>query len=229
MEQSSFQARYDSVEFSGDLIANRAGRNLYVRFVKRTFDLVVALALLTVALPVMIVIALIVMTDFQSPVFVHTRVGKDGRKFGCLKFRSMRKDSNRLLRHIVRTDPTAAREWHTDQKLEHDPRITRIGRFLRATSLDELPQLFNVLAGHMSIVGPRPVTEKELDRYGPYLPAYLALRPGVTGLWQVRGRGTSTYDARVKMDAHYALTASLLGDLALAFGTVGVVLRKTGK
>lgn len=133
-----------------------------------------------------------------------------------------------MLRFVLRTDPAAAEEWAGAQKLLDDPRVTRIGLFLRKTSLDELPQLFNVLRGDMSMVGPRPVTDRELPRYGRFLQAYLAVRPGVTGLWQVHGRGTTLFSERVEMDVAYIRKIRLFTDLKLMFQTAEVVLRRSG-
>lgn len=196
---------------------------------KRVFDIVLAVVLLVLCFPVFILLATLVWLDGGPPVFSHERVGRGGRDFNCLKFRTMRVDSERLLRSHLRQNTQARQEWEAHQKLTEDPRVTRLGRFLRRTSLDELPQLVNVLRGEMSIVGPRPVTVDELERYSVNLPKYLALRPGVTGLWQVHGRGRVSYEERVKMDAQYFASLTFGGDLALILKTSAVVLRRQGQ
>ncbi|MEN9409494.1 MAG: hypothetical protein RL216_1468 [Pseudomonadota bacterium] len=181
----------------------RAGR-FYLSYGKRAVDLVlVAVTALPVGILVA-VLALMIAAGGASPIFGHERVGKGGRVFRCWKLRTMVPDAEaRLIRHLE-TNPEAAREWAETQKLSHDPRVTRIGHLLRRSSLDELPQLWNVLRGDMSIVGPRPVTETELDRYGTARAAYLAMRPGITGLWQVRGRNSLSFMKRIAMDVEYA-------------------------
>jgi exopolysaccharide production protein ExoY len=148
-----------------------------------------------------------VLTVATSPgpaLFRHRRVGFNGKYFDCLKFRTMVTDAPERLRQLLESDPVAAAEWAANRKLRYDPRVTAIGAILRRSSLDELPQLFNVLKGDMSIVGPRPVTAEELVRYSGAVDAYLACRPGITGLWQVSGRSTTTYSKRVACDAFYA-------------------------
>ena len=172
---------------------------------------------------------MIVALDGANPFFGHRRVGRDGRVFRCWKLRSMVPDAEaRLARHLAE-NPAAAREWAAARKLSQDPRVTRVGRVLRRTSLDELPQVWNVLLGEMSLVGPRPVTTEELMRYGPARWAYLGVRPGITGLWQVRGRNRLSYAERVRLDAEYARDASLALDLGLLLRTVPAVLRLTGQ
>ncbi|KEO50867.1 sugar transferase [Thioclava pacifica] len=202
--------------------------SVYERFGKRPVDITCAAILLILTAPLMVAIMLRLMLTGGTPVFAHRRVGRDGLSFRCYKFRTMRKDSSRVLRFVLRTDPAAAEEWAGAQKLLDDPRVTRIGLFLRKTSLDELPQLFNVLRGDMSMVGPRPVTDRELARYGRYLPAYLSVRPGVTGLWQVHGRGTTLFSERVEMDVAYVRKIRLFTDLKLMLQTAEVVFRRSG-
>jgi exopolysaccharide production protein ExoY len=156
--------------------------------------------------------------------FRHRRVGLHGRPFDCLKFRTMVADAPERLRNLLETDAAAAAEWAQCQKLRNDPRVTPIGAILRKSSLDELPQLFNVLAGEMSIVGPRPVTEDELSRYGASVKAYTACRPGITGLWQVTGRSSTSYETRVSCDAYYACMWSLWLDSKIMIVTIPSVL-----
>jgi lipopolysaccharide/colanic/teichoic acid biosynthesis glycosyltransferase len=189
-----------------------------------------AAALLILLLsPVLAVIAVAIWRTDGAPIlFGHYRVGRDGRLFRCLKFRSMRRDAEAALAELLRTDAAAAAEWARDQKLTHDPRITPIGDFLRRTSLDELPQLFNVLAGDMALVGPRPITVAELERYGRTRWHYLAVQPGMTGLWQVSGRNDTTYDERVELDRRYVESRDMSMDLAILARTVKVVVARDG-
>jgi lipopolysaccharide/colanic/teichoic acid biosynthesis glycosyltransferase len=198
---------------------------------KRALDVTLSATLLLVLLPVFLAIAVVVAGDGGSALYSHRRVGRGGRTFGCLKFRSMRPNADRLLAELLAREPSARAEWEATRKLRRDPRVTPIGRLLRATSLDELPQLINVLRGDMSLVGPRPVVQEELDQH--YAPAaaaadYLSVRPGVTGLWQVSGRSDTDYRERVALDAHYARNPSLRKDLVLLALTVVVVLRCRG-
>lgn len=193
--------------------------------VKRAFDVVVALAALVFLAPVFLtVIALIKLTD-RGPVFYrHTRVGRQGARFGCLKFRTMASDAEQRLQHILGTNPAAAVEWEQTQKLRNDPRITKLGAFLRKSSIDELPQLWNVLRGEMSIVGPRPITRTELNRYGKDRRFYLLVRPGITGLWQVSGRSSLGYDKRIRYDREYLEEWSWLGEFWILLMTVPAIL-----
>lgn len=192
---------------------------------KRAFDVVVASASLLFLAPVFLtVIALIKLTD-RGPIFYrHTRIGRYGERFGCLKFRTMAMDSEQRLNHILTTDPLAAAEWEQTQKLRSDPRITKLGAFLRKSSIDELPQLWNVLRGEMSIVGPRPITRAELDRYGKQRRYYLLVRPGITGLWQVSGRSSLGYDKRIRYDREYLEDWSWLGEFWILLMTVPAIL-----
>jgi exopolysaccharide production protein ExoY len=197
---------------------------------KRVFDFCAAIVLITISLPVICLIILAIVLGGQMPFYSHVRVGQSGREFGCLKFRSMCRDADIVLTQLLKRDPAAKSEWETNRKLRHDPRVTRVGRFLRATSLDELPQLINVLAGQMSLVGPRPVTRAELAKfYGSNeAAAYSSVRPGLTGLWQVRGRSELGYDNRVALDAFYAQHLSLRTDLLILVQTIDVVIRQRG-
>jgi Undecaprenyl-phosphate galactose phosphotransferase WbaP len=188
-----------------------------------------AAVLLLLLSPVMLCLAAMIAKRDGAPVlFGHYRVGKDGRLFRCLKFRSMYRNSAEMLNEILATDANARAEWERDQKLTDDPRITPVGHFLRKTSLDELPQLINVLRGEMSLVGPRPITVAELTRYGRVRWHYLSVRPGMTGLWQVSGRNNTTYPERVALDERYIDNQSLLGDISILFRTVKVVLFREG-
>ena len=190
----------------------------------------VVAALLLVALsPVLALIALAIWRVDGAPVlYGHYRVGYGGRIFRCLKFRTMLRNSEEVLAELLRNDPAARAEWERDQKLMRDPRITGIGDFLRKTSLDELPQLFNVLRGEMALVGPRPITVMELTRYGYVRWHYLAVRPGMTGLWQVSGRNRTTYEQRVNFDRSYVEQRSLWLDMSILVRTVKVVVARDG-
>ncbi|CAN7193843.1 sugar transferase [Rhizobacter sp. LjRoot28] len=194
----------------------------------RLNQLAAALLLLLLG-PLMLVIAAMIARKDGAPVlFGHYRVGHQGRLFRCLKFRSMYRNSEQMLAEILATDAEARAEWERDQKLTNDPRVTPIGDFLRRTSLDELPQLINVLKGEMSLVGPRPITVGELTRYGRVRWHYLSVRPGMTGLWQVSGRNNTSYAERVALDESYIDNRSMLGDLTILLKTVKVVLVRDG-
>jgi Undecaprenyl-phosphate galactose phosphotransferase WbaP len=196
--------------------------------VKRTMDVCAASILLILLFPVLLIIALVVMSDHGNAVYGHPRIGRGGRTFKCLKFRSMVKNSDEVLSKLLATDPQARAEWDRDFKLKNDIRVTPVGRILRKTSLDELPQLWNVLRGDMSLVGPRPVVQKELVRYGRDVRYYLALKPGMTGLWQVSGRNDVDYPTRVSLDVKYAMNRSLTFDMSILLRTVKVVFAKDG-
>lgn len=198
------------------------------RFIKRLFDIFTSTILLMLLSPLFIYLYIKISKDGGSVVYGHTRVGMKGKKFNCYKFRSMVINSQEVLAHLLATDPVAKAEWDKDFKLKNDPRITKIGHFIRKTSIDELPQLLNVLKGDMSLVGPRPVTEKELERYRQYVKYYLAVRPGITGLWQISGRNDITYNERIRLDVRYIITWSLLKDFIILFKTVSVVLFRKG-
>ena len=192
-------------------------------------DQFTALLLLLLLAPLMAVIALLVWRCDGAPVlFGHYRIGQHGRPFRCLKFRSMYLDSEAMLRELLERDPAARAEWERDHKLNDDPRITPIGHFLRRTSLDELPQLFNVLRGEMSLVGPRPITLAELPRYGQVRWHYLSVRPGMTGLWQVSGRSDLSWDDTVRLDLYYVDNWSMVQDMAILLRTFGAVVGKSG-
>lgn len=191
---------------------------------KRLLDIIGALLLAVILSPLLLVVVLALASDRGPIIYRHDRTGRDGRTFGCLKFRTMVPNADEVLRDLLHTDPELSGEWQRDQKLRNDPRITTIGRFLRRTSLDELPQLWNVLKGDMSLVGPRPVVREEWARYGNRLHHYLAGRPGVTGLWQVMGRTDCCYRRRVALDTYYVRKRNLLLDVFILMRTVKVVL-----
>ena len=191
---------------------------------KRMIDIVLALSAIVLLAPMLIIC--FVMTVVTSPgpaLFRHKRVGFKGKCFECLKFRTMVSDAPERLRQLLERDPVAAAEWTINRKLRNDPRVTAIGAILRRSSLDELPQLFNVLKGDMSIVGPRPVTEEELARYSSLTNAYYACRPGMTGLWQVSGRSATTFNKRIACDSFYARNWSMTLDAKIIIATIPAV------
>lgn len=217
--------------FSHEVMILRVNNNLAKRtsrFLKRSFDIVGALSIILALSPALLALGYLVGRDGGNRIYGHERVGLNGRKFKCLKFRSMVTNSKEVLEEVLRTDPIARAEWDKDFKLKNDPRITKIGHFIRKTSLDELPQLWNVVRGDMSLVGPRPVIEDELSRYAGDVDYYLMAKPGMTGLWQVSGRNDVDYETRVYFDSWYVKNWSLWNDIAILFKTVGVVLKRDG-
>lgn len=221
-----YERSFSNVEMpSATTVAGSSGASSKV---KRFTDILLSVLLVIPVCLALGIIALTILIFDRQPVFyVQTRVGRWGLPFQCLKIRTMRVDADELLEQILADDPIAAQEWREHQKLSNDPRVTPIGRFLRKTSLDELPQLLNVLRGDMSLVGPRPIIEPEVERYGSDIAYYHAVRPGVTGLWQVSGRSKTSYSRRVALDREYVETRSLALDLSILVRTVWVVL--TGK
>lgn len=217
--------------FSHEVMIFRVQHNLAKwssRLIKRTFDVIASVGIIMVLSPLLLYISRKVKKDGGPAIYGHERVGKDGKPFKCLKFRSMVINSKEVLAQVLDSDPEAKKEWDATFKLKNDPRITAIGSFLRRTSLDELPQLFNVLRGEMSLVGPRPIITAELERYNDEVDYYLLSKPGMTGLWQVSGRSDVDYDTRVYLDAWYVKNWSMWNDIAILFKTVGVVLKKDG-
>jgi undecaprenyl-phosphate galactose phosphotransferase len=208
-------------------VRNNLARRL-PRFVKRLFDIVVSTCILLVGLPALTWIAMRVRASGGPIFYGHPRQGQGNRRFACYKFRTMAPDADRLLSELLARDPEARAEWERDFKLKNDPRITPIGHFLRRTSLDELPQLWNVLKGEMSLVGPRPIVTAELERYGNQLEYYLEAKPGLTGLWQISGRNDISYDSRVYLDAWYVKNWSLFNDIVILLRTFKVIFRREG-
>lgn len=193
---------------------------------KRIADIAAAVIIGIVALPLILAVALAVKIGMGGPVFYgHRRVGFGGKEFYCLKFRSMVTNGDEVLARHLEADPAAAEEWRLNRKLTHDPRVTRLGSLLRKSSLDELPQLLNILRGEMSCVGPRPVSAEELERYGAHVHEYLSARPGITGSWQVSGRSSVSYEDRIKLDADYVLKWSFGADLLILLRTVPALLK----
>ena len=196
---------------------------------QRILDLVLAVPLLIVLAPIVGLLALAVWINDGGPAFYgQMRIGRHGRSFRCWKFRSMVTDSDAVLARVLALSPQARAEWARDHKLRTDPRITWMGRLLRSSSLDELPQLWNVLCGEMSLVGPRPIVVAEIGRYGARFHDYCTCRPGITGLWQVSGRNNLSYRRRVAIDAVYARRASLRLDLFILARTIPAVLLRRG-
>ena len=206
-------------------------RGAYARIGKRIFDVTLVLAMLPIILPVLAVVWFITALDGGRAIYSQERVGKGGRIFKCWKIRTMVPNAESALERLIKSDPAVAAEWQANQKLANDPRITRWGRVLRKTSIDELPQLFNVLTGDMSLIGPRPFTPAQKTMYDacPNAIAYYHLRPGISGLWQVDCRNSGTFGGRAGYDMSYAKSLSFAGDVKIALRTVAVVLRATGK
>lgn len=207
-----------------------APTSLYARFGKRLLDLLFAVAIAPVILPVIAVLWVLVRREGGPGFFAHKRVGQDGREFSCLKIRTMVPDAEARLAEYLAENAEARAEWAREVKLKNDPRVTRLGAFLRKTSLDELPQLFNVLRGEMSFVGPRPVPRKELEeRYGNRASIYTSLKPGITGLWQVSGRNDVSYARRIALDVRYGQIQSFALDTKIILKTALAVLNRTGQ
>jgi exopolysaccharide production protein ExoY len=209
----------------GEIATNEAiGRDWF-----RPFDFVLALVALIFFAPLMLLVALAIKLTAPGPIFFsHRRIGRNGHEFPCHKFRTMAVDADARLAALLRDDPVARAEWDRDHKLRNDPRITRIGHILRKTSLDELPQLFNVLGGTMSCVGPRPIVAKEIVRYGRRFNTYCQVRPGITGLWQVSGRNDTSYRRRVAMDVLYVRSRTLRLNGLIMAKTLPAVLMQQG-
>ncbi len=196
------------------------------KFIKRLFDIILSLVLIIILLPLFIIISLVNMITLKaSPFYVHKRIGKNGKTIGILKFRSMVKNADELIASFT---PEQKKEWKENFKLKDDPRITKFGRVLRVSSLDELPQLFNILIGDMSFVGPRPVVEKELEWYGKDRDKFLSVTPGLTGWWASHGRNRVKYPERCNLELYYVDNASLWLDVKIIFKTFSSVFKHEG-
>jgi lipopolysaccharide/colanic/teichoic acid biosynthesis glycosyltransferase len=194
-------------------------------FAKRLFDIAFSLFVLIMFSPVYLLLALLIAAGSEGPIFyVQERVGKNYKTFNCIKFRTMVSNADDILMQIMETSPQMRDEFESSFKLKHDPRITPIGHFLRITSLDEFPQFWNVLKGDMSVVGPRPLVEEELPKYGCHIEQILTIKPGITGLWQVSGRNDIPYPRRVQIDLHYVKFRTFWLDLWIVLKTIGVVI-----
>lgn len=195
-------------------------------FTKRAFDLIMSLVGIVLCVVPIGIIALLIKIDSSGPVFyIHNRIGKDGKNFPLLKFRTMHPNADKMIESFA---PEYRTEWEENFKLENDPRVTRIGHFLRRSSLDELPQLINILKGELSLVGPRPVVPDELERYGENKTMFLSVTPGLTGYWQAYARSTCTYEQRMEMELFYVRNANFWWDVKIVFKTIGAVLLGRG-
>jgi exopolysaccharide production protein ExoY len=193
---------------------------------KRLIDLLISAAALTALFPLMVILFVLVRTTMGAPVFfAHRRIGHDRKVFYCYKFRTMVNDAENVLQEHLHQNPDAAQEWMETQKLKYDPRVTTVGQLLRKSSLDELPQLFNILRGDMSCVGPRPIVEEELRHYGVAAETYIRARPGLTGMWQINGRSLVDYSQRVSLDCQYVQHWSIWKDITILMRTMFVVLK----
>ena len=208
-----------------EIQTNRINKKAYL-FVKRLFDVIFSIiALFLLAVPMALIILLIKIESPGPAIFVHNRFGKNGRPLPLLKFRSMHLNAEQMIELFT---PEQKEEWEQNFKLEDDPRITRIGSFLRRTSLDELPQFINILKGELSLVGPRPIVEEELDRYGSEKEKFLSVTPGLTGYWQAYARSSCTYEQRMEMELYYVDHANFWWDIKIMLATVGAVLSRRG-
>lgn len=196
---------------------------------KRSFDITAAALALILFSPIFLMIAALVKFSDNGPIlYGHRRIGHNGRSFKCLKFRTMAVNGDEVLRNHLKANPQAAEEWRATRKLKTDPRVTVVGTVLRKLSLDELPQLFNILRGEMSVVGPRPVVDEELNLYDSFAAYYLTTRPGLTGLWQISGRNDVSYETRIAFDTQYVQNWSLIGDVAIIVKTIPAVCMARG-
>jgi len=201
----------------------------YRKHGKRIFDFLFALSVLVLFSPVYLFLALLIYLSSPGPIlYIQRRIGRNGKSFSCMKFRTMIVDADLALEQLLNQCPASKAEFEDCFKLKDDPRITRIGKWLRMTSLDEFPQFWNVLIGDMSIVGPRPLVQEELPKYGDAINQVLTIRPGITGLWQVSGRNDIPYDRRIQIDSKYVRRHSILLDLEIIFKTIGVVIFPKG-
>ncbi|MBR5645803.1 MAG: undecaprenyl-phosphate galactose phosphotransferase WbaP [Treponema sp.] len=197
--------------------------------IKRVCDISLIIIFLPLLIPVFLILSLLVKLTSKGPVFYgHKRIGKNGKEFKCWKFRSMNINSEQMLEQILKTDPVRAAEWKKEHKFQDDPRITKFGKFLRKTSLDELPQLLNILAGQMSFIGPRPVTKEETELYNIHKDYVLSVLPGLSGMWQISGRSDSSYDERIQYDIYYIQNWSIWLDIWILIKTVWIVISRKG-
>ena len=196
------------------------------KVIKRLFDIIVSLLGLLILSPLFLLLTILIKCDSKGPVFfIQKRVGRNGKKFGIFKFRTMRINAEELIASFT---PEQLKEWKENFKLKNDPRITRVGKFLRNTSLDELPQLINIFVGHMSLVGPRPIVEEELEWYGEKKSVLLSVRPGLTGWWATNGRSEVSYPERCDYELYYVYNCSLLLDIKILFKTFSAVFSRKG-
>ena len=202
---------------------------LTYRVSKKGFDYLVSALLIVVVSPVILLVAVVIKITSKGPVlYCQKRVGKYGKEFNMYKFRTMVINAEAILQDKINKNADFRAEWEKYQSVARDPRITKIGKILRRTSLDELPQIFNVLKGEMSLVGPRPIVQEEVPRYGKHIKKYYSVKPGITGLWQVSGRSDISYSERVALDVEYVVNRNLLKDIQILIKTFDVVFRKKG-
>lgn len=219
----------DTIEIDLDTVAGTGVLGWVDRLLKRAVDVVCSATALALAAPLFLAIWVAIRTTSTGPaIFRHRRIGEAGAYFDCLKFRTMHQDADRLLDNMLADNEQLREEHSRTHKLRDDPRVTPIGVWLRKTSLDELPQFWNVLKGEMSIVGPRPIVDEEVARYGRWLPVVLRCRPGITGLWQVSGRNDTTYAERIALDRRYALNRSIVADVSIMLRTPVIMVKRNG-
>ena len=207
-------------------IADMEIKGKIYRGFKRIVDIILGCIGLVLLSPVFLILAICIKIDSKGPViFAHKRIGKNGKKFNMYKFRSMYENAEEMIENF---NEEQKREWQENFKLENDPRITKVGKFLRKTSLDELPQIVNIIKGDLSIIGPRPIVDEELEKYGENKEKFLSITPGLTGYWQANGRSNTTYEERMQMELYYIDNQSLLLDIKIFFKTIVSVLKKEG-
>lgn len=207
------------------IIRGTSNKNIYLH-TKRFIDIVLSIIGLIILFPIFLILAIIIKKDSKGPVlFAHTRIGKNGKKFKMYKFRTMYKNAQEMIKYFT---PEQMKEYKENFKLENDPRITKVGKFLRKTSLDELPQIINILKGDLSIIGPRPVIEQELEKYKNNKEKFLSVTPGLTGYWQANGRSNTTYEERMQMELYYVDNMSLKFDTKIFFKTILSVIKREG-
>lgn len=207
-------------------IADMEIKGKIYRGFKRIVDIILGCIGLVLLSPVFLILAICIKIDSKGPViFAHKRIGKNGKEFNMYKFRSMYENAEEMIENF---NEEQKREWQENFKLENDPRITKVGKFLRKTSLDELPQIVNIIKGDLSIIGPRPIVDEELEKYGENKEKFLSITPGLTGYWQANGRSNTTYEERMQMELYYIDNQSLLLDIKIFFKTIVSVLKKEG-
>ncbi|MCQ2591509.1 MAG: undecaprenyl-phosphate galactose phosphotransferase WbaP [Treponema sp.] len=230
-EQTSFTSTQQLKDIGG-IIGFASTHNLTFKFnifLKRLLDILIIIASSPLVIPIFLILMLLTKCTSKGPIFYgHVRVGKKGKSFKCWKFRSMNINSQEMLKEILENDPVRREEWERERKFVDDPRVTKFGKFLRKTSMDELPQLFNILIGDMSFVGPRPVTAEEMEKYGEHQDYVLSVLPGLTGMWQISGRSETSYDERIYFDTYYIQNWSIWLDLWILIKSVWVVIKGKG-
>ena len=215
------------IQYRTNLMKMTEKKSLYV-YIKRSFDIIMSLTAMILLFPVFLIIALMIKLDSKGNIiYKHKRIGKNGKYIYLYKFRTMYTNSKEILEEILK-DSKVKEEWENNFKLDNDPRVTKVGKFLRKTSLDELPQLLNILSGDMSIVGPRPVVDDEIEKYGIFKKKFLSVTPGLTGWWACNGRSATTYEDRIKLELYYVNHRSIKLDLLVIFKTIGAVVKGHG-